>query len=56
MEYLPGGDIMNLLIREDTLTESVARFYIALSALAMESIHKHIYIHRDIKLDNLILD
>ncbi|KAK4757866.1 hypothetical protein SAY87_019167 [Trapa incisa] len=56
MEYLPGGDTMNLLIREDTLTESVARFYIAQSALAMESIHKHVYIHRDIKLDNLILD
>ncbi|KAK4768922.1 hypothetical protein SAY86_027072 [Trapa natans] len=56
MEYLPGGDMMNLLIREDTLTESVARFYIAQSVLAIESIHKHNYIHRDIKPDNLILD
>lgn len=46
MEYLPGGDMMTLLIREDTLTESVARFYIAQSVLAIESIHKHNYIHR----------
>ncbi|VFQ89775.1 unnamed protein product [Cuscuta campestris] len=56
MEYLPGGDIMTLLMREDTLTETIARFYIAESVLAIESIHKHSYIHRDIKPDNLILD
>ncbi|XP_043720061.1 serine/threonine-protein kinase tricornered isoform X2 [Telopea speciosissima] len=56
MEYLPGGDMMTLLIREDTLTECVARFYIAQSVLAIESIHKHNYIHRDIKPDNLLLD
>ena len=46
MEYLPGGDMMTLLMREDTLTENVARFYVAQSVLAIESIHKHNYIHR----------
>ncbi|KAG5547134.1 hypothetical protein RHGRI_012977 [Rhododendron griersonianum] len=68
MEYLPGGDIMTLLMREESLTETVARFYIAQSVLAIESIHKHNYIHRlvlsrwshinrvDIKPDNLLLD
>ncbi|XP_059274861.1 uncharacterized protein LOC132029603 isoform X1 [Lycium ferocissimum] len=56
MEYLPGGDMMTLLMREDTLSESVAKFYIAQSVLAIESIHKHHYIHRDIKPDNLLLD
>ncbi|KAG7020575.1 Serine/threonine-protein kinase 38 [Cucurbita argyrosperma subsp. argyrosperma] len=56
MEYLPGGDIMTLLMREDVLSEDVARFYIAESVLAIHSIHQHNYIHRDIKPDNLILD
>ncbi|KAG6608362.1 Serine/threonine-protein kinase CBK1, partial [Cucurbita argyrosperma subsp. sororia] len=56
MEYLPGGDMMTLLMREDTLTENVAKFYIAQSVLAIESIHRHNYIHRDIKPDNLLLD
>ncbi|XP_043809551.1 serine/threonine-protein kinase tricornered isoform X3 [Manihot esculenta] len=56
MEYLPGGDIMTLLMREDTLSEDVARFYIAESILAIHSIHQYNYVHRDIKPDNLILD
>lgn len=56
MEYLPGGDMMTLLMREDTLSENVAKFYMAQSILAIESIHKHNYIHRDIKPDNLLLD
>lgn len=46
MEYLPGGDLMTLLIREETLTETVAKFYIAQSILAIESIHALNYIHR----------
>ncbi|KAK8936320.1 Serine/threonine-protein kinase AtPK1/AtPK6 [Platanthera zijinensis] len=56
MEYLPGGDMMTLLMRKDTLTEHEARFYVGEAVLAIESIHKHNYIHRDIKPDNLLLD
>lgn len=46
MEYLPGGDIMTLLMREDILAEDVACFYIAESILAIHSIHQHKYVHR----------
>ncbi|CAL5207046.1 unnamed protein product [Lathyrus oleraceus] len=56
MEYLPGGDVMTLLMRKDILTEDEARFYVGETVLAIESIHKHNYIHRDIKPDNLLLD
>ncbi|KAL2321064.1 hypothetical protein Fmac_030033 [Flemingia macrophylla] len=56
MEYLPGGDMMTLLMRKDTLTEDETRFYVGETVLAIESIHKHNYIHRDIKPDNLLLD
>ncbi|KAJ4774277.1 Serine/threonine-protein kinase CBK1 [Rhynchospora pubera] len=56
MEYLPGGDMMTLLMRKDTLTEDESRFYVAECVLAIQSIHKHNYIHRDIKPDNLLLD
>lgn len=56
MEYLAGGDLMTLLIRRNTLTEEEARFYIAELVLAVESVHKMNYIHRDLKPDNILLD
>ena len=56
MEYLPGGDLMNLLIKKDIFTENEARFYLSELILAIESIHKLDCIHRDIKPDNILID
>lgn len=56
MEYLPGGDLMGLLIKEDTLSEATTRFYAAEMVLAIQSVHELGYIHRDIKPDNVLLD
>eukprot|EP00755_Sulcionema_specki_P006248 Sspe_Gene.34935::Locus_16962_Transcript_3_3_Confidence_0.500_Length_1713::g.34935::m.34935 len=56
MEYLPGGDLMTWLIKYDVFEENVAQFYIAELILAVHSIHKMRYAHRDIKPDNILLD
>ena len=56
MEFLPGGDFMNILIKKDKLTEEEARFYTAELILAVESIHKLDCIHRDLKPDNILID
>jgi serine/threonine kinase 38 len=56
MEYLPGGDMMTLLMRRDTLTEEETRFYVAQTVLALQTVHAANFIHRDIKPDNLLLD
>eukprot|EP00563_Minutocellus_polymorphus_P015091 CAMPEP_0181051694 /NCGR_PEP_ID=MMETSP1070-20121207/17191_1 /TAXON_ID=265543 /ORGANISM="Minutocellus polymorphus, Strain NH13" /LENGTH=553 /DNA_ID=CAMNT_0023130733 /DNA_START=289 /DNA_END=1950 /DNA_ORIENTATION=- len=56
MEYLPGGDLMSLLMREDTFSEEATRFFMAEAAHAISSVHALGYIHRDIKPDNMLLD
>ena len=50
MEYVPGGDMMTMLIKYDTFTEDQTRFFIAETVLAIDSIHQLGYIHRDIKV------
>jgi len=55
MEYLPGGDLMGLLIKKNILTETETRFLIAETLLAINCVHQNNFIHRDIKPDNLLL-
>ncbi|KAJ3434529.1 serine/threonine-protein kinase ndrb-related [Anaeramoeba flamelloides] len=56
MEYVPGGDMMTHLIRNQVLTEEQTKFYIAETIIAVSTLHKMNFIHRDLKPDNLLLD
>ncbi|XP_073990977.1 serine/threonine-protein kinase warts isoform X2 [Rhodnius prolixus] len=56
MDYIPGGDLMSLLIKLGIFEEPLARFYIAELTCAVESVHKMGFIHRDIKPDNILID
>nr|XP_005160369.1 serine/threonine-protein kinase LATS1 isoform X1 [Danio rerio]AAI71344.1 LATS, large tumor suppressor, homolog 1 (Drosophila) [Danio rerio] len=56
MDYIPGGDMMSLLIRMGIFQEDLAQFYIAELICAVESVHKMGFIHRDIKPDNILID
>jgi serine/threonine kinase 38 len=56
MDFLPGGDLMSLLMKKDILSEEESRFYIAELILAIEAVHKMNCIHRDLKPDNILID
>lgn len=56
MEFMPGGDLMSLLIQREVFDEKSAKIYAAELVLSIESIHKLNAIHRDIKPDNVLID
>jgi serine/threonine kinase 38 len=55
MEYLPGGDLMSLLMAKDIIPENQAKLYAAEMVLAIEAVHNLKCIHRDIKPDNVLI-
>ncbi|KAM6096736.1 hormonally up-regulated neu tumor-associated kinase isoform 2-T2 [Chlamydotis macqueenii] len=56
MELCPGGNLMHKIYEKKRLEEHEARKYIRQLILAVEHLHRAGVVHRDLKIENLLLD
>lgn len=56
LEYVSGGDMYDLLKRHGCLTENQVRFYLAEIVVALTELHRHDFVFRDLKLENILID
>jgi len=56
MEYAGGGDLLKLIKSRGKLEENDAKYIFKQIVYGIAHIHCRSVIHRDIKLDNILLD
>ena len=56
MELCAGGDLLNYVRRRKSLKEDVAKFLFRQIIIGIGYIHSQKIVHRDIKLENILLD
>ncbi|XP_015415765.1 PREDICTED: hormonally up-regulated neu tumor-associated kinase [Myotis davidii] len=56
MELCPGGNLMHRIYEKKRLEEAEARRYIRQLISAVEHLHRAGVVHRDLKIENLLLD
>ena len=56
MENISGGDLLTFVKKRTKLTEKICKFIFKQLLLSLKYIHSKNIIHRDIKLDNILID
>jgi serine/threonine protein kinase len=56
MENISGGDLLSFVKKRTKLSEKIAKFIFKQLITALKYIHSHNIVHRDIKLDNILID
>jgi novel protein kinase C epsilon type len=55
MEYMSGGNLKEQLDKVEVFSEERAKFYAAEITLAVQFLHQHGILHRDLKLENVLV-
>ena len=56
MENISGGDLLTFVKKRTKLTEKICKFIFKQLLISLKFIHNKNIIHRDIKLDNILID
>ena len=56
MEFCSGGELFTLLVNGKIWSEDKVSFYAAELILALEYMHAHGVMHRDLKSENVLID
>ena len=56
MEYINGGNLFSYVKKRRKLSEKVAKFIFRQIILGIKHIHSQLIVHRDIKLENILID
>ena len=56
MEYINGGNLFSYVKKRRKLSEKVAKFLFRQIILGINHIHSNLIVHRDIKLENILID
>ena len=56
MEYINGGNLFSFLKKRRKVSEKTAKFLYRQIILGLKYIHSHNIVHRDIKLENILID
>lgn len=54
LEFCPGGDLFERMAQAGPMPEEHARFYVGQLVLALETLHRHQIVFRDLKPENLV--
>ncbi|XP_060105176.1 serine/threonine-protein kinase Chk2 [Heteronotia binoei] len=55
LELMEGGELFDKVLRPARLSEATCKFYFYQMLLAVQYLHEHGIIHRDLKLENVLL-
>ena len=56
MEYINGGNLFSFVKKRRKVSEKTAKFLFKQIILGIKHIHSHNIVHRDIKLENILID